>query len=120
VSRLVFQSVVDLLLAVLSWYSNTEGVFQAALNVNASAVEMGRTAKSLNRCQRLSDGAVGSECATALVRTTPRIRRGTRERLTIDDADEMRFQRSTSIDVHHHADKRVDSDIVHAALQMQF
>lgn len=101
-SRLVFQSVVDLLLAVLSWYSNTEGIFQAALNVNASAVEIGRTAKSLNRCQRLSAGAVGSECATALVRTTPRMRRT--KRLTIDDADEMRLQRSAGIDIDHHAD----------------
>ena len=102
-SRLVFQSVVDLLLAVLSWYSKTDGIFQAALNVNASALEIGRTAKSLNRCQRLSGGAVASECATAPVRITPGTRRG-KKRLTIDNADEMRLQRGTGINVDHHAD----------------
>ena len=50
VSSLVFQSVVLLLFAALSWYIRTIGIFHAALNVNASALGTARTEKSLKRC----------------------------------------------------------------------
>lgn len=50
VSSLSFHSLLSLLFAAFNWYTMTDGIFHAALKVNASTVDTGRTEKSLNRC----------------------------------------------------------------------
>lgn len=64
-SSFAFQSMLLLLFAALSWNRRTDGIFQAALNVNASALQTGRTEKSLNKCHLLFPGGVTSACATS-------------------------------------------------------
>lgn len=97
------------------------GIFHAVLKVNASAAETGRTEKSLNRYHLLSFGGVGSACATALGGQTslhsPYLTMDVT--LTIDKAHEMRFLRSVAFDIHHHADERIDCDVMDPALEME-
>ena len=66
VSSFSFHSLLSLLLAAFNWNTRTDGVFHVELNVRASAVDSGRTEKSLKRCHWLSLGAVGSAWATKI------------------------------------------------------